>query len=177
MTEGLWAAVIGVGGTILGTVLGFFLGKIDLGRLKIQVKKVKSTPCYDYNQLYDYSEYWVISLYNGANKNRVFREAKIILKDSKNKVVFTAPLKDLSTTKVASYGTFTDDVGTVNIQPKSGCDIDVKFSFKDFETIFKASKVFLQYNNEKFDAKTIKLWACDYKESLKLQKDKEQNNG
>ena len=175
MTEGLWAAIIGVGGTIFGTLLGFLLGKIDFGKLKIQVKKVKSTPVYDHCELCDYGEKWIIGLYNSSNKNKVFRCAKVILQDLKKTVLLTIPLKDLATTRCASYGVFTEDVGTINVQPNCGIDVDVKFAIVDIETAFKAKKVFLQYQNEKFKCKTIELWDCDYMKIAKLSK--ESNNG
>ena len=47
MTEGIWAAIIGVGGTILGTLLGFFLGKIDFGKFKVKIKKDREIPYYN----------------------------------------------------------------------------------------------------------------------------------
>lgn len=176
MTEGLWAAVIGVGGTILGTILGFFLGKIDIGRLKVNVKKIKETPCYDHGEMYEYNERILIRLYNGANKNRVFRNAEVIFKDSNNNELLTIPLKDLATTRTASCGIFTEDVGIINIQPKCGADIDAKFSINDMEKAYKAKKVFLKYYNEKFRAKTKELWDCEYTKFAKLSKE-QKNNG
>lgn len=171
MTEGLWAAIIGVGGTILGTVLGFFLGKIDIGKLKVHIKKIKECPNYDHGEMYEYNEKILISLYNGSNRNRVFRNAKVILKDSNNTELLSIPLKDLATTRCTSYSIFTEDIGTINIQPKCGVDIDARFSIKKLETAYEANKVFLQYENEKFKAKIIELWECDYTKFAKLNEE------
>jgi hypothetical protein len=40
MTEGLWAAIIGVGGTLLGTALGWWLNTLsNRGKIDIFCKK------------------------------------------------------------------------------------------------------------------------------------------
>lgn len=178
MTEGLWAAIIGVGGTILGTVLGFFLGKIDFGKLKINVSSNQKTPYYNYGKMFEYREELVISLYNAANRNRVFRNAKAIFKDANNTKVLTISLKDLETIRNERYGIFIENIGTNNILPKAGLDIKAQLVIKEEELIlaYQAKKVFLQYQNEKFKTKTIELWTCNLKRLAELL-DEEQNNG
>lgn len=193
MTEGLWAAIIGVGGTILGTVLGFFLGKIDFGKLKVRIKRGKEEPRYscDYEETVEKLYYidcpFVISLYNGANKNKVFRDAKISFVDENKKEVLKLPLEDLQTSRCTNSMYLVDDIGTVNVPPKTGIDIKTKYITTEIEKLYRAKKVYLQYFNESFKTKSEFLWKCDYskieltrpvkKTTTYLKTDEEQNNG
>lgn len=166
MTEGLWAAIIGVGGTILGTVLGFGLGKIDFGRLQIQIKTDRQSiySNTDFNdkvtKVFHVERPILISLYNGANKNRVIRDVKLLFLNEKKKEVLS-----LALTRVYELGVehpIDDVVGVVNIPPKSGIDIQAKFATGDIDKLAKAKKIYLQYANEKFKLKKRFLWNCDY---------------
>lgn len=174
MTEGLWAAIIGVGGTIIGTLLGFFLGKIDLGKLQVKPKKENGRPCYNCGELFEYHQNLVISLYNGSNKNKVFREVKIVLKDSNDSDLLFIPLKDLTINR----GNTTENLCAINIQPQTGIDIKAKYVIEEdmLEAAYKAKKVFLHYQNEKFESKLLALWDCDYEKIAKLQ-NKDKYNG
>ena len=46
MSEGLIAAIIGVGGTLFGTIVGWLLGKINWGKLNIKVDNFAFYPHY-----------------------------------------------------------------------------------------------------------------------------------
>ena len=175
MTEGLWAALIGVGGTILGTMLGFLLGKIDFGVLKIhalqQKEQIKYTPRHfgDLEEKFEKLECWfTLSLYNCANHNQVFRNARVVFKDALNKEIYSTSLLDLSTKRESAGIMFTDFVGIINVPPKSGLDRRLKFECNDYEKLIKAKSVHLVYYNAKFRKKSKSLWTRNYS-NLKKQ--------
>ncbi len=173
MTEGIWAAIIGVGGTILGTLLGFFLGKIDFGKFKVKIKKDREIPYYNCGTLDEFHQIIIINLYNGANKNRVFREAKIVLKDISDVEIVVLPLQDATVKNINVI----EDLNAINILPQTGLDIRAKYVINgdNIDLAYKAKKVVLQYQNEKFKKKSIELWECDYKSIAKPHKEELSN--
>lgn len=98
----------------------------------------------------------------------MFREAKIILKDVSDVEIVVLPLQDatVKTTNVI------EDLRAINISPQTGLDIRAKYVINgdNIDLAYKAKKVVLQYQNEKFKKKSIELWECDYKSIAKPQK-------
>lgn len=174
MTEGLWAALIGVGGTILGTLLGFFLGKIDFGKVEIKIKKGIEIPQYNCGELWELRQKFIISIYNGANKNSVFREAKIIFKDINDAEILVLPLKD----STKSYGNLIEDLCAANIHSQMGLDINAEYVIKEdnIELAYKAEKVVLQYQLDNSKANILELWGCDYSKIAKPRREEENND-
>ena len=82
-------AVIGVAGTLLGTILGWGLGKIPTGRLTLQITSTNSNvERFDRlnkrrdkqeGEIRSYKEEFVISLYNSSNEPKYGTARKTIL--------------------------------------------------------------------------------------------------
>ena len=73
MTEGIGTAIIGVGGTLIGTLLGWLLGKINVGKLRIKVDFVRRDPYYlnsEGKKKFNYYDFqMIIRLFNNSSKN------------------------------------------------------------------------------------------------------------
>lgn len=172
MTEGIWAAIIGVGGTLIGTLLGWLLGKINVGKLRIKVDFVQEEPYYlnsEGKQKFNYYDFqMVISLFNNSSKNIVFRDVEMLFVDSKRKKLFTQSVKDLD--RIIYHRPFYDieDIGVINIPPQTGLDIKAKIFVHDFEQLKKAKEIYLLYKNKKFNEKKVFVKKCNY-EDLKAE--------
>ncbi|MBQ7236719.1 MAG: hypothetical protein IJX03_06170 [Clostridia bacterium] len=177
---GILTALIGVAGTLMGTIIGWLLGKIDFGKLLLRIKEPKEKENWhsDYGdkeeKLNNISFSFTINLYNSSNNNRVFRNAKIILNDGKNDLL-TLPLKDLDNVKTSNYFCIIGDINMINISPKTGIDLNAKFYVKDFNELKTSKKVYLIYENEKFKKKRCFLWDWDYA-SLVLTRQRKKSN-
>lgn len=171
MSEGLIAAIIGVGGTLFGTIVGWLLGKINWGKLHIQVNEFVFYPHYykkrdeDLEELCAIEESFTVTVFNSSNENKIFSHAEIIFTNKDKQVIQELKIKDRKTIETVHgiYGI--DDVGVVNIPPKSGVDILGKIIVKDnFEKIISAERVYLCYFNKKFKKKKTRIKEIDYKD-------------
>ena len=161
MSETLWSAVIGVGGTLLGTILGFLLGKITWGRLHVKIDTKNKDFDFIQNKQILHKLTLGIKLYNASGKNKIVNDGKLkfVNQDGHSLVV---PIKDLDTLKVERFGHVIQEAGTINITPKSTAYINGQLRLRDNEMDLakQAKTIFFQYQNAKFHTKTKKL--CNY---------------
>ena len=180
-------AVIGVAGTLLGTILGWGLGKIPTGRLTLQITSTNSNvERFDRlnksrdkqeGEIRSYKEEFVISLYNSSNEPKTIRELFVVLKDEKNTEILRCAVKDASTTRLMGSIWETEQTGVINLTGKTGKDIKAFFLTKEAELLLQAKSVWLEYKDEKFRTKQVILRKNDYSViPLIKTKDKENNN-
>lgn len=180
-------AVIGVAGTLLGTILGWGLGKIPTGRLTLQITSTNSNvERFDRlnksrdkqeGEIRSYKEEFVISLYNSSNEPKTIRELFVVLKDEKNTEILRCAVKDASTTRLMGSIWETEQTGVINLTGKTGKDIKAFFLTKEAELLLQAKSVWLEYKDEKFRTKQVIIRKNDYSViPLIKTKDKENNN-
>ena len=193
MSEGLIAAIIGVGGTLFGTIVGWLLGKINWGKLNILVNSFTFYPHYHkksndtIEKLTAIEECFTITIFNSSSENKIFSNAEIVFMNKDKQIIQALKVKDRRTIETSHMIYHIDNVGVVNVPPKSGLDILGKIIIKDnFEKIINAEKVYLCYFNKKFKKKKMRIKEIEYKDIQLLREipkpkynllNKEQNNG
>lgn len=171
MSESVIIAIIGVGGTLLGTIVGWLLGKINWGKLNIKVDNFAFYPHYHekhgehVEQLCAIEECFTVTVFNSSSENKIFSNAEIIFMDKDKQIIQALKVKDRRTIETTHMLYRIDNVGVVNIPPKSGLDILGKIIVKDnFEKIIDAEKVFLCYFDKKFKKKKMRIKEINYKD-------------
>ncbi len=167
MNEAYWAAIIGVGGTLLGTILGFVLGKITCGKLYVNIK-TKDEINYDTQKGKTiYMLTLVIRLFNAAGKNKIVSDVKLLF-DCPSYPLLTVSIKDLNTLKIAPYGNSIEDVGINNIMPKTSVYINGRLDLEadKIELVEHAKNIYLQYQNARFHTCKKKLSKSDCQQFL-----------
>ena len=132
MTEGLWAAVIGVAGTLLGTALGWFLNVFaNKGKLKFYVTSWENefekneigemVPATSTNDVECYAYKCFLDIYNSSNETKIMRDIQVVFSDGKNEWNSAVP-KDYNTLHGTHINCY-DDILPMNISPKTVCKV------------------------------------------------------
>ena len=164
--NGIANTLIGVGGTLLGTILGWALNKLSSkGKLKTYVSNwtdefkynktgfivpsnsIELTEMYAYNLCLD--------IYNSSAEPKIMRNIRIVFSNGKNDIFISVP-KEKRTLRGGNTISVYDNVAPLTILPKSILQIDLlkaEWREKDNDLfIWNVKKVFLEYidgNNKK----------------------------
>ena len=160
MSESIFTAVIGIIGTLAGTILGWFLNKISrCGKLKAfgvewderyelnDTGRMVDSPSYGEAEHYAYSI--TLDIYNSSSDTKIMRDFRMEFLKARRVVVANAPLNidDKS-------GLFCRAMGVLNVPPKSVVSLHLcggfwRSKFGLFDEIDASSKVRLSYRDEK----------------------------
>lgn len=160
MDVSVFSAIIGVFGTIIGTVVGWILGKIRIGNLKFRIRVDYSLPHYSNHSggknevLTDIDLRLSVAVQNTKETILVIRNPRLLIfKDKKQ--LYSVSLKDLENVKSFSgvfhyFGEF----ATINIVGKEAIDLEAS-AYIPKEHVKDANKLFFCYTNERFKDKRI----------------------
>lgn len=160
MSNEIATALIGVGATIAGTVLGWILNNLsNKGKLNIYVSSCKVNflkpdlmggmiKCSNKSEVEEFKYFVSCDLYNSSGNQKIMRDIKICFNDGK---------KDL---KLFNCNTI------LNIPAKTVCNkffSNVIFSeVANIDFIWKTKKIYLVYTNEKNKTERILIKEEDY---------------
>ena len=177
MNSDITTALIGVGATIAGTVLGWVLNNLsNRGKLNIYVSSWKDE--FQYNddigemglcskreEVQSYTYKVSFDLYNSGGNTKIMRNIQIAFSDGKRDIEKQTPQDD-ATKRFSSPMVFYDDVKPINIPPKAVIKLDLNnVSWNnegELDYIWKTKKVYLIYNDEKNKTKRIFIKSEDY---------------
>lgn len=192
MDNEITIALIGVGATIAGTVLGWMLNNLsNRGKLNIFVfswndsfehtnsigamvpcSKREEVQCYTYRVSFD--------LYNSSGNTKIMRNIQIVFADGKDDIEKQTP-KDDATKRYSHPMVFYDDVEPINIPPKAVIKLDLHNGAWDkdgeLDFIWKTKKVYLVYTDEKNKTRRILIKSEDYKNYFNNHMSEEKVNG
>ena len=192
MNSDITTALIGVGATIAGTVLGWVLNNLsNRGKLNIYVSSWEDK--FQYNddigemvlcskreevQIYTYKVSF--DLYNSSGNTKIMRNIQIAFSDGKSDIEKQTPQDD-ATKRFSSPMVFYDDVKPINIPPKAVIKLDLHNGSwnkeGELDYIWKTKKVYLIYNDEKNKTKRIFIKSEDYENYFINHKLEEKENG
>lgn len=191
MNSDITIALIGVGATIAGTILGWVLNNLsNRGKLNIYVSSWEDSFKYNYierivlcskrEEVQYYSYKASFDLYNSSGNTKIMRNIQIAFSDGKTDIEKQTP-KDDTTKRVSSLRVFYDDVEPINIPPKAVIKLDLHNGSwnkeGELDYIWKTKKVYLIYNDEKNKTKRIFIKSEDYENYFINHKPEEKENG
>lgn len=173
-------AIIGVIGTLVGTILGWVLNNISQrGKLNVYISQWSDD--FDYNegvtisdlnaiqQTYSYSYKLTVDVYNSSAETRIMRDIRIVFKRDKN-VLYTITPNYKADTKTVLGGvalTSHSKISTVNVSPKSV----VSYNFYNHihnnqgatDCFWEINNIALTYRNEKDKIIVVPIKKEDYR--------------
>ncbi len=177
-------ALLGILGTLGGTILGWILNSISQkGKLHVYISSWKESFTYnkdgsmilsssiEQTQCYNYK--LSIDLYNSSGETRIMRDASIIFANNKN-ILFKSTPKDDDTIQVKYRRAFFDDISPINIPAKSVINLNLhdgvwkKDDSLDF--IWKTNCVYFTYKDERNRVKRIQIKKEAYTDYFKNHK-------
>ena len=170
-------AMIGVIGTLMGTILGWILGRLDFGRLHIAFDNF----IYEFgapgslfhihgvqpNEVHSYKLSTTIQLYNSSNRNMILRNASFIFSDGKTDL-FSEEAYDDSTRRFVAKSLDYDKLEIVNIPPHQGLNYNVHIYTTKIDEILRCKKIYFCYKSEKLKTKRIHFKNVDYSQQPRL---------
>lgn len=156
-------SMIGVIGTLLGTILGWVLNSLSQkGKTSIFVNKWKQSfkynnsgfieecPIKDKVEFYSYD--LQLDIYNSSGKNEIIRDVRIMFFNN-DQLLFSNRPKDDSTRRVNGHMTFYEELESFNIPPNCIIPIHLRGGFNKseecFDSLWEANKILLTYKNSK----------------------------
>ncbi|MCI1735123.1 MAG: hypothetical protein LKM30_05240 [Bacilli bacterium] len=181
----LWTSLVGVGATILGTFLGWFLGKPKNKRLDIKVSNfVEPIESRNGEGLFcdglkdgelDSIRLGVnLVFYNPSDKIKVIRDLRIEFYNSKRVILFSCPVLDMGQAKNLHGLIIADDVPAMNVLPGYAVLFKGEY-FINHDNLQKKDEIdncLLVYNDEKMKKRVFSLGTFNFK-SIVLIKTKE----
>ena len=191
MNSDITTALIGVGATIAGTILGWVLNNLsNRGKLNIYISLWEDCfkhnhigemiPCSKREEVQSYTYKASFDLYNSSGNTKIMRNIQIAFSDGKSDIEKQTPQDD-ATKRFSSPMVFYDDVKPINIPPKAVIKLDLHNGSwnKDDELdyIWKTKKVYLVYTDEKNKIKRMLIKAEDYENYFIKHEPEEKENG
>ena len=145
-------ALIGVGGTILGTILGWCLGNIKSNRLIFNVKEIHLLDKDDI-----YKAYFNLNIFNKSDKPKALRNLKICGYKNNACVVETdvehSPNEGFATNaEREEYEEYLRAISLLSINAYESKEVGCKIEFFDIED---DATYYLVYNDDNFKLKRI----------------------
>lgn len=174
--EGIVTAIIGVVGTLLGTILGWCLNIVsNRGKIRIYISSwSEKFLCYKLGvqtisnsqgetELFEYE--CSVDIYNSSSETKIIRDIKIDFYDGK-RILFSSTPFDENTKRFASGRTIYDTIVSQNIPPHSVINLKmtagVWIKESNLSELFNTKTIYLEYNNEKNKRKKVIVKRVNY---------------
>ena len=175
--DGIVTAIIGVVGTLLGTILGWLLSVLsNKGKVSVYLSSWTETFRHKDKEGFminsasesqaEYFEYECsLDIYNSSSDTKILRDIKIVFCEGKD-ILFESVPDDKKTKRSASARTIFDNVTAQNIPPKSVINVEllsgVWIKEAQLERIFYADSVYFEYLDEKSKPHRIMIKSVNY---------------
>lgn len=172
----IYTALIGVAGTLLGTILGWLLNSFSQkGKLNIFVTSWEDNfqynnhgsiePCETASQAAYYSCDLSLDVYNSSAETRIMRNMQLVFAKGKNEIMVHVP-DDNRTERYGAGCARYDKIGPVNIPPKSVATVRLRFGEWDengsIKNYWEVNRISLRYTDKKNRVKQIPISSKNY---------------
>ena len=174
--DNVLTAIIGVAGTLLGTILGWFLNVLsNKGKLSVfleswsdSLKGRSRIGSIDVVTLLDdaiYFEYrCTIEIYNGSSKTKIIRAAQLLFCSGKTILMKVVP-RDISKSIYNGPAVFYKDIGAYNIPANQIITIPLTGSLmkkeQGLDWLSKVDRILFEYIDERNHKRTVLLKKLD----------------
>lgn len=174
-------AMIGVIGTILGTVLGWFLNSIsNRGRINLYVSSWENkflgknqlgeiVEVHSVEDMVCYSCSFALDIYNSSGEPKIMRDIHVAYNNGKNDVIKCIP-GDEDTRRLSAGATRYDNITPLTIPPKSVLQVHLRdglwHTSSEFQSLWDVEKIYLVYTDERNKEKRVLLTSKSIKQSL-----------
>lgn len=192
MDNEITTALIGVGATIAGTVLGWMLNNLsNRGKLNIFISFWEDSfkynnsigemvPCSKCEEVQSYSYKVSFDLYNSSGNTKIMRNIQIVFTDGKTDIKKQIPMDD-ATKRYSHPMVYYDKVEPINIPPKAVIKLDLHDGAWDkdgeLDFIWKSKKVYLVYTDEKNKTRRKLIKTEDYENYFNNHTQEDSDNG
>lgn len=191
MSSDVVIALIGVGATLAGTILGWLLNNFsNKGKLNIFVSSWKDefscdnnmgemVNCLKRKDVQCYTFYVSLDLYNGSGNTKIMRNIEIVFCDGKTDLKKKKPMND-ATKRNSHSMIFYEKVEPINIPPKTIVKLNLHegdWEQDGLDYLWKTKKVYLVYSDEKNKIRRIRIKTEDYENYFDNYKLEDKDNG
>lgn len=165
-------AILGIVGTLLGTVLGWLLARWNIGKLYIsldsfeekyyRLTELGGVEQFEFGILTGVELNFAIHLYNSFPVTRAIRECQLVLFDSAGFEITRLPVEDKASARFAAGTIHYDDIGIVNLNGYTSKDVKGRIAIFDLDLMYKISKIEFHYKNEKRKEKVLQYKKIDF---------------
>lgn len=174
-------ALIGVGATIAGTILGWGLNCLsNLGKLNIYVSSWNDEFCKDdtgeiktakmKEEVGYYGYKGTLDIYNSSTQTKIMRNIRVCFCDDEKELKEITPYDDSTLTRsTPRVPAHYDAIGVLNIPPKSVITISIhrglwenKEKNISLDFLWNSKKIYIKYINENGKTKSFKIKEVDF---------------
>lgn len=196
MDSEIITAIIGVGATIAGTLLGWGLNNLsNRGKLNIYISSWKDefkkndagelNPAKKKSEVEYYQFNGAVDVYNSSGDTKIMREVEIAFYSGRTLLKTITPLDDSTKRLTGQYiPVHYDELGVLNIPPKSVVSISIHNGMWDrdgkegtLDFLWETDTIKIRYRSEKNRRKTKKVKKSDFLNHFNNQKMEDKDNG
>lgn len=159
-------ALIALGSTVIGTVLGWVLAKVQTGKLYVTLDNTKEEPHYvepeimsipgkQANELYYMEFTFTIQLYNARQQNMAIRDCRLHFTDKSGHEIMCEQALDEATRRRYGGGTKCDSIDVFNIPAQTSANINAVLYIFDIDSFYLTNAIKFSYKTERL--KTVFL--------------------
>lgn len=179
-------ATIAVASTVIGTILGWILANIRIGKVFITLADFKEEPLYALpstmyipgkkeNELYYLEMNCTIQIYNSSQINRAIRDCELIFIGSNGEELLFVRGEDKETMHQYGGGFKCNEIEVINIEPFTSKNIKFVVHIFDIDAMYKTKMVYFKYKTERLKTKKMKYKTIDFEAIPRFSKDENSN--
>ena len=165
--------LVAVGSTVIGTIVGWILGKINFGKVHISITNYTeeylyvepgymSIPGKTDNELYEAKLSFKICLYNSSSINKAIRNCTLKFFDCAHHLLFEKSVFDEDSRNGTQHRIVYDKVEIANIPAYESMNINAFVKVHDIDHLYQVKKIRFQYEDARFHKHYLKYKDIDF---------------
>ncbi len=153
-------ALIALGSTVIGTILGWVLAKVQTGKLHVTLADIKEEPHYvepgtmsipgkQAHELYYIEFTFTIQLFNARQHNTAIRDCRLHFSDKCGHEIMCIQALDEATRRRYGGGTKCDSIDVFNIPAQTSANINAVLYIHDIESFYLTNDIKFSYKTER----------------------------